>query len=363
MHFNLERTRLFGATALTINVLLCSVSLGANASVPVSWSEGTEASYRYNGRTVKLAPRTSINPKGSIQVTKGKVFVSCRGGREEINSNNARNFKKISDLSNCAKSAEISQGEAQYPKSRHNDINVPYLVSPRYTLLSSNRPTLRWKHVENATSYTVQLYAMKAGREKSQPWGIPLTINVLSSKSNIQDVLGIKIFNLDYPNREPLQKGVKYHLVVQANIEGKEFDSHELLGNNQYSSLFGVSTSRPVDNKAHLQFKLYEKDISLDGLPKTGQINELDRLGFHSEAIQELERLIAKEPSPSIYRHLALIYAKIGLEDLSKRSLQAGIKGLENLSQKEHCEIEVEQIQQVLSELNQPQQNPLKCTR
>jgi hypothetical protein len=359
MHFYIKRSPLLGAATFIVSMIAGSLHLSANAVGIALGDKTVEAFYRYNGAKRKLFDGENVDSNGSIQVIRGKVTITCADGSEEVTSQQAKTFKKIAELGKCINPSNKSLGEELYPKGKQG-IDTPYLISPRYTLLSSNRPTFRWKHVKNSTNYVVQLYAVKAGYKKSQPWGEPLIIDASSPQEHVQNLLDIEIFSLDYPDRELLQKGVKYHLVVQANVGGKTAFSHES-GDSQYNSLSGISTSRPIDGKVDLQFKLSEKQALLGHLPETAQVNELDRLGFHDEAIQILEKLIITKPSPSLYRRLALLYAKIGLEALSRQSLQESINKLVSLRNKEECEVEVKQIQQVLPELKIPQRDTLKC--
>ncbi|MGH7997958.1 MAG: tetratricopeptide repeat protein [Brasilonema sp.] len=72
---------------------------------------------------------------------------------------------------------------------------IPYLITPRHTLLLSNTPTFRWNGVTKATQYTVTLVS---------PTGVVWQKQV-------------KKTSIVYPSNPRLQSGTKYSLIIKAN--------------------------------------------------------------------------------------------------------------------------------------------------
>lgn len=73
--------------------------------------------------------------------------------------------------------------------------NIPYIISPRHTLLINRTPTLRWNPVSGAKRYTVKILS---------PAGIVWQTETTQSE-------------IQYPGRPILQPGVPYSLVVQSD--------------------------------------------------------------------------------------------------------------------------------------------------
>ncbi len=111
-----------------------------------------------------------------------------------------------------------SWGKIIDPRSDQSAL-VPYVISPRCTALLSRQPCLQWNAAEDATHYTVNLHAEGKG---------------IIWQTETPDT------QLVYPGKPPLEVGLEYWLVVEANPgtssckdESPEALSFQLLNDDQ----------------------------------------------------------------------------------------------------------------------------------
>jgi len=100
----------------------------------------------------------------------------------------------------CPPPAEpvLARGESQLGSTRGGtDPAIPYIISPRKTRLLDDRPLLSWNEIPGASSYAVQVKDTNTGQ-------IIWETMVAGS-------------DLPYPGEPPLESGVTYLLIVEAD--------------------------------------------------------------------------------------------------------------------------------------------------
>lgn len=199
--------------------------------------------------------------------------------------------------------AIISKGPPPLSGIAGIDDKIPYVISPRRTLLLTTTPTLRWHPVSGATEYTVQLVGAKgiiwqtkvretqvaySGDPVLQP-GIPYTVVVHTDtrrSSQVEGNASSEFIILQATEVKAVQAEVK--TILQSNFS-EEVKALKLA--DYYSS---YEIANPTD------YGLSEK------VAKSYRLN--------ADAIAVLENLIKKgKRSPLLYRTLGNLYWQTGL--------------------------------------------------
>ncbi|MEG4128469.1 tetratricopeptide repeat protein [Microcoleus sp. Pol1B3] len=170
------------------------------------------------------------------------------------------------------------------------DALIPYIISPRRTLLLNDRPKLRWNKVPGVDTYTVSL--VKGDRA------------IWETKLNGNEVV--------YPGAPQLEPGIEYLLVVKA--ENGRTSEEEKLGDRSFRML-------PTTQK-----QLVRGAIDLINDRKMADTTKaLQRAYFYigsdlkSEAIETLEALVATGiQEPLAYRKLGDLYWQEGVTLLAE---------------------------------------------
>jgi hypothetical protein len=306
----------------------------------------TVAIYTYDSREITLPMSKKINRKGSLEVKVGKVYVNCAEKPFIVSDG----FTKISDRNDCDKAKSPVQGDThKFPQGGYES-EIPYIISPRFTLTSLENPGFQWNHVEAATSYSIQLYSTIAGVMEPY-WDKKISIENSSTLWNITDLLGIKVFKFEYPLNQKLLQPATYYLEVNANLPDKSINSNEQINRKEYNQENGIGAKEKTGTgRSYLEFKFKFKDkltLSDYDSPPTAQANRLTLYGFYDEAIQLLLKTSEIHGgSPSLYRRLSEIYAQNGLSILAKNAHQKSIAELKTIQDKSICEREVPDIQE-----------------
>lgn len=183
--------------------------------------------------------------------------------------------------------------------------NIPYIISPRHTLLLSRTPILRWNPVVGAKRYVVKILS---------PTGVVWQTE--TAKSEIQ-----------YPGQPILQPGVPYSLVVQSDNSGVstadtgsniEFrilrDAEHRIIESQLSNLL---SAKRLPTAVALSLSDYYSDYTLPPAAEPAyRLSEAEAAtyGLVAEGIEILSPLIqAKTSSPLVYRMLGDLYWQTGL--------------------------------------------------
>lgn len=182
--------------------------------------------------------------------------------------------------------------------------NIPYIISPRRTLLLNPRPTIRWNPVENATSYTV---IIKGGA--GYVWQTEVKEN-----------------EVIYSGSSPLESGVYYTIIVDANTGESSLDDEMP---EQGFETIGESDRLRVKNAATEIEATTEEEKSLR-LARLYRENNL-----RSEAIAILEKLANNgSETTAVYQMLEKLYQEIGLANLADKYAQKAVE----LANKEDAE-------------------------
>jgi hypothetical protein len=170
------------------------------------------------------------------------------------------------------------------------DVLIPYIISPRRTLLLNDRPTLRWNKVPGVNTYTVSLI--------KGDWAIwETTVN------------GNEVI---YPGRPQLDSGIEYVLVVKA--ENGRTSEEEKLRDRSFRML-------PTAEKQFVQGAIE----LINDRPIADTTKALQRAYFYigsglkAEAIETLEALVATGFQEVVaYRKLGDLYWEEGVTLLAE---------------------------------------------
>ncbi|MDJ0681581.1 MAG: hypothetical protein QNJ18_17165 [Xenococcaceae cyanobacterium MO_167.B52] len=177
-----------------------------------------------------------------------------------------------------------------------NDPNIPYLISPRDTILqpSASGLVLRWNPVSEAKNYNVSLIG------PGVDWSQETTVTQLT-----------------YRDTDALKPGSRYWLIVRTD-GGQSSRNEGLFG-------FTVLTSKLAAEVATGKTKIEQKQLSPEAnalaLARFYQGYDLNQ-----EAITVLEAAIAQNTkSAAIYRFLGDSYKYVGLNRLAVERYRQGI--------------------------------------
>ncbi len=183
--------------------------------------------------------------------------------------------------------------------------SIPYIILPRYSLLLTNAPTLRWNAVPGATEYTVEL----------------ISSNGVIWKAQVQ---GTQIL---YPGNAPLEPGVSYSLKVQANTgqsseQGGASNLDFIILRPAEAEIVKAKAAKIAQQgfsplvTALLLAELYSNYVlPASTLEAYGLTLEATRsYNLTADAIATLETLTKRgEHSPIVYRLLGDLYWQTGL--------------------------------------------------
>lgn len=168
---------------------------------------------------------------------------------------------------------------------------IPYIISPRSTLLLDPRPLLQWNEIPGAT-YTVSIRG-----PQGVIWQTP------------EPIAATEIL---YPGNPPLEAGVTYQAIVQAD-DGTSSLDEDVPGSN--FTLLSADDARKVRSALAL--------LAGQNLNPTAEdlLQVYFYLGYYlrAEAIATLKSLIAQgETTALVYRLLGDQYLQVGLSPLAE---------------------------------------------
>ena len=176
---------------------------------------------------------------------------------------------------------------------------IPYIISPRRTLLLTDKPVLRWNPVAGATSYTV---------------------SIVSEEGILWEQKDVRETQLVYPGVPPLKPGVEYKLIVLAD-SGASSEKED--GQGRTFQLLGAGEAKHVREAVDLLDRQ-----SLSGDDKALLQAYLYR-GYYlrAEAIDTLEKQAASgSKNPEVYRLLGDLYLQVGVTPLAEKNYMEAIK-------------------------------------
>jgi hypothetical protein len=166
---------------------------------------------------------------------------------------------------------------------------IPYIITPRRTLLLNGRPIIRWNPVKDATSYTVIVKG-----PSGYLWQNEVTEN-----------------EVVYPGEPVLKPGIYYTIIVDANTGASSLDDENFV---QGFEVINESDRQRIDNAAE-EIQASTAEEKSFKLAKLYGENSL-----RSEAIALLEKLAASgSDNEEIYHKLEQLYLEIGLVNLADK--------------------------------------------
>lgn len=231
-----------------------------------------------------------------IQVPQGATaLIQCA-----VSGSRWRVPEGVSGLPNGCGLVNDNHDDGGRPGSDDNYLMIPFVISPRSTLLVNDKPTLRWNAVSNTSRYIVSVRDRRVG--KGEIW----TTEVSETE-------------VVYPGTPPLEPGVNY-LVIVTTDNGR---------------------SSKEDKEVGLGFRLIDKEESQRVLSNVEQIKqELSgeaaelavvhlymTLDLKAEAIEMLEAIAEKgSETTAVYRLLGDLYWQVKLASLSENPYKKTVK-------------------------------------
>lgn len=239
-----------------------------------------------SSRFRQVSKYTPIHPGDLLRPTSGvRVRVLCENGKTRSVPAGV-----TTGINALCPSRPPGNGRSILPP-RPVDRYIPYIISPRATRLLSDTPTLRWNDATDASSFTVTV------RGRGLSW---------TKQFSREQVCQDGICKVVYPGDEPLQPGVSYKLVVEADTNrASTEDTTGGLG-------FKLIESDRAEEVQEIARRIEEQDV-----PKEFKILALAELyadyDLTAEAIETLEGLEQDEKIAPVYRLLGDLYRRIGL--------------------------------------------------
>jgi hypothetical protein len=186
--------------------------------------------------------------------------------------------------------------DLEYHQGGTNDA-IPYVITPRNTLLMSNEFNISWNGVRNATSYLVTIEG-----EDGFTWS--------------QEVEDTQVL---YSGEEPLEAGVFYLVSVVADTDVSSVeDQGAKLG-------FTLVVDNLIEGVETRKTAIENTDLSDEGKAiATAILYSLNNL--NADAIASLETLVADGTQTAlVYQMLGDLYVKTGLNSLAEASYSQAI--------------------------------------
>jgi hypothetical protein len=277
-----------------------------------------------------------------IAGSKGVKFrFVCQSSKSGLKTLAAGREVYVNDKDICPKEptgplGESSSLEQNVPKQRENIENIPYIISPRYTLLRSPRPNFTWKAINNMysndarsakTDYSVMLYKVIRG-EESVAWDQPYCRRS-SGKA-------VEIF--PYPTKEQeLQPQTTYKLVVKVVCSNSECSSSEdersLPDYNKYRYSPDIRYKFPISELTFelvngVTEKLILKNKKNEESGYTlGEIYRQRKVYYDAIDVTENDLMYGEgRQTPIAYYVLSKIYKDLGLDHFAVNSIYRGIQ-------------------------------------
>ncbi|MDY7021902.1 MAG: hypothetical protein SWJ54_11170 [Cyanobacteriota bacterium] len=175
--------------------------------------------------------------------------------------------------------------------------NIPYVISPRHTLLLFNKPlVLRWNPVPNATRYTV----------------------ILKSPSEYVWETEVSENQVTYSEISSLKPGVRYTVIIHADTEASSLDIESPFSKQD---ILGVGFAFVSETQQQQILATVEQlTQQLNGEAQVLTLAEFyQQKGLNSEAIAILESFIEKGyHTATVYQMLGTLYQQIQLPIFAK---------------------------------------------
>lgn len=270
---------------------------------------------------------TAFQQGDQLKTDRGVIaLVKCRGASkpERVSARRARGFSSI-----CLRfSRRDWKGSQAVSTIGGIDDSIPYLITPRHTLLLEPQPLLRWNPVANAAEYNVvvsgpdgEVWRIQTSNSQvtyagpSLTPGVPysLVVSTDTGQSSQADTApnGNRVQELGFRILRPLEARV----IRSATTE--------LTGNPVADVADAIAVARLYSN-----FTLAKEVISQYGLEE----ESYQTYSLTAEAIALLETVVQKHQASSLlHRALADLYWQTGLLKLAVEHYSQAIQGAEGL--------------------------------
>lgn len=301
---------IMGTIAIALNLMVVAPGrseLARSARVQAIEGKGQVRVQRDN-------PTRRLFAREDMELDQGDLVIPDRGMSVEIVCPNGltRSVTQVSGLGSvCPKwRTDMARGSQASVTVGGIDVAVPYLISPRHTLLLDGKPTLRWNQVAGAKIYTVTVMGPKG--------------TVWETRTQAAQVV--------YGGPE-LQPGVAYSWVVK--VEGGRSSEEDQGTDGTVAKALDFRVLQPAEVKAVrasvAQLTVGKPTASVRALMvaslygdyavPTGTIGQygleqgtVETYSLSGEAIAVLEQQIkAGKGSPILYRSLGDLYWQTGL--------------------------------------------------
>ncbi|HBL13211.1 MAG TPA: hypothetical protein DD379_17795, partial [Cyanobacteria bacterium UBA11162] len=255
---------------------------------------------RSYGSVIRPTTGTPLYPGDQLQTADGgQVIIQCADlslwtlKTGESRFNNCPNQTAETQDAQCTR--DIAKCPDRGDEIAWNDPTIPYIISPRRTLILTDQPVLRWNPVPGATQYTLRL------SDGANEW-----------RTQVNEPFVI------YTGEFPLKPGIYYSLKIETDTGSFSFAEDvpglgfKRLDENQQQQV----------NTAINQLTTWKLDDEANALSLAYLYTQYD---LKSEAIKTLETLVEQgSQTAGVFRTLGNLYWQVGLANLAEsRYLQA----------------------------------------
>ena len=315
----------------TLSLLALSLTIGTTAAIAatpyVDSVKGRVELKRKNAsdegfRVITRGP-VSLSSGDQLKISLGAIArVVCPGQNAIVEKRGTG--ERLSTQKICPTwRAVIDKGAPPIGEMGGKDAQIPYLISPRRSLILTSTPTLRWNPVAGATQYTVQI-------------------------KNAQGIVWqtqVKTSQVTYPGTPALTPSILYTVIIKTNT-GKssesEFGSQFLLLRSAELKTVQAETNLITQIDASPEIKAlrladYYASYQLPEPTAYGLIEKTVKdYRLSANAIHTLETLLKiSKPTPLIYRKLGMLYTNIGV---TLPAEQAYLKAIDSIQSPEDLE-------------------------
>ena len=217
-------------------------------------------------------------------------------------------------------------------RNRGENLEIPFIISPRSTAVINNRPTLRWNSVSGVSRYRVSIEDQRVGEGKD--WTTEVSDSGMEYPNQLPGNSPVKYIEVDYPTDAPsLEPGVVYLAIVTTQEQVEATDTCRNGWEKQPEDPFLCITSSTKDEGKGLGFYLVEENEAqqIQKLAANikqelaGEAQALALAHLYKEndlmmdAIVTLETLVEQgSQTTGIYRFLGNLYQEVQLSQLAE---------------------------------------------
>lgn len=317
-----------------ILLLLSSLTLEGTATAQTATIHrimGSGNAHLQRERTTGWRPvrqGTSFQQGDQLKTDRGVIaLVKCRGASKpvRVSALRAKGFSSI-----CLRfSSRDWKGSQAVSTIGGIDASIPYLITPRHTLLLEPQPLLRWNPVAHATEYTVvvsgldgEVWRMQTPNAQvtyagpSLTPGVPYSwvVTTNTGQSSQADAA---------PNGNRAEE-LGFRLLHPSEVEVIRSTTAELAEDPAADVADAIAVAR-----LYRDFTLVKEVISKYGLEE----ETYQTYSLTSEAIGLLETVVQKHPPSSLlYRTLADLYWQTGVMNLAADHYSQAIQWADGLA-------------------------------